>query len=229
MDPFFTIFVLFSPLWWLLFIAASGLIIWALEEENGLWATVVFVASILLMTFFGTMPTLDWFLAHQWTILTAIGAYFIAGAVWGYAIKWYFFCIAKREKYEDIKRHWLRNMGYPNEKTIPASMKDKWAEEIKRNHSDYFYWGPNREKIIQIETRYWDHKARTLRWAVYWPWSVLWSIFDDVIRNIFRHLQRFFSGIMEWISNFVFRGVADDFNSATFGLPKKPEDDSTDE
>jgi hypothetical protein len=210
MEPLVVLFVLFSPLWWLLFLTASGLIIWALEEEKGVWATVTIVAAVILMTVFGTMPTVDWVQTHQYTLLFCGVGYFVAGALWGYAVKWYFYCTSKREKYEEKKRHWLRDRGRADSKNVPEDLKEDWEDAIKAdpNFSYRTYTG---EKIVEIKPRYWNHKARTLRWAVYWPWSFLWSVFDDVIRNVFRYLQRFFGGIMEWISNFVFRDLDADF------------------
>lgn len=51
--PWIAIFVLGAPWFWLLFIIASCLIIWALENDNGIWATSVVVLFAVMMVLFG--------------------------------------------------------------------------------------------------------------------------------------------------------------------------------
>ena len=143
---------------------------------------------------------------------SGVGLYFLIGAFWGCGLKWYFFCTNKKEKYNDLKRNWLRQKGFPDAKTVPDKLRVDWASHLKMDGT-FYRAGGSTPGTIQVRQKYWDHKARVLRWMTYWPWSMFWSLLDDVVRNVFRHLQRFFSGVMDRISNFVFRDVDADFTT----------------
>lgn len=48
---------------------------------------------------------------------------------------------------------------------------------------------------------------RILTWMLFWPWSMVASLFQDLLRNVFLAVQRLFYGVMEGITNHVFKGI----------------------
>jgi hypothetical protein len=51
------------------------------------------------------------------------------------------------------------------------------------------------------------HKATIAAWGAWWPLSVLWSIFDDVLKNLGRWIYRQMIGIYAWQARAAFRDV----------------------
>jgi len=208
MEPFYVLFIMFSPLWWLLIIGACAAIIFALENERGLWATITLVTTLVLLNFFGTTPILSWIRDEPWYFLSGVVGFFVVGGIWG-VIKWYFFNTERLEKYEIEKRNWLHDHGVTS-KEIPEDKKVEWIKFLQK--SSIWSYSPrySGDRVINVAPLVSQHLSTISMWMTYWPWSMLWSLFDDVIRNIFRKIQRQLNGLMESITNRVFHNVDSD-------------------
>jgi hypothetical protein len=244
--PWVAFFVLAGPWFWLLAVAAMCFIIWALEEDSGVWATTTLVAFLLLITFFGEgLVVFKWLAANPWMLLWGALAYIGIGAVWG-VIKWYFYASSKAEDFEDLKIAWLKSKGVAGKK-VPLELQNEWTAYVCDNgrfgHWEYLdpndeYYGSTnrytpkdqRKRKPMLDMPYsWNNKARIVRWMSYWPFSMLWSLLDDVVKRIFRRIQRMLGQIMDSITERVWRSHTADFGITTPETPEtseKMEDES---
>lgn len=210
----FLIFTLFSPLWFVLIFLSSCFIICSLEYDNSGGATATFIGTILLLTFLGDLKPIAWIAANPWGFLSIIGLYFVIGAIWG-VIKWTFYNYKRLEQYENEKSQFLRNHGVLNTKTVPENLKVDWNKYLTESSiwriSYTVGWGNPKQYKIQIAPIPWENKNRILTWMIYWPWSLLWSLLDDLVRNIFKRIQRMLNSFMEWISHIIFKHVENDY------------------
>lgn len=211
------IFILFSPLWWALVVGGSALIIWALEKEKGLLASVVLLASILAMTFFGNVPTFAWIAANP-LLFTGIAVGYVAvGAGWG-LVRWWAFNSHILEEYEEDKMEWLHARGV-NDLIVPDNLKAAWNENLKKYNSR---WSKdvNGERKIVIDPYWWDYKNQIATWMAIWPWSFAWYVVHHFVKDVFKRIQRWLSSVMERITKFVFRNVHKDYEVPV--VPEKP-------
>ena len=231
MVPFFVLFVLFGPLWWVLIAVASIAIITALEQEEaaGAWSTTVLVATIVLLSCFG-QPTLPALIVANplWVIGSFIACYLTGAAIYGLA-EWWLFCHRVLEKYENVKLTWLRGKGI-SEKNVPENLTADFRQYLISNYSsssrgswvrrtgdeETIVDEKGREKtvpvyLVEIRPRPWDYADKILLWMIYWPWSLFWSLFHNIIRSIFKRLRKALVTMMDNVSKAVFKNVDNDF------------------
>lgn len=222
------LFVLFSPLWWLLIVGSFAAVIYALEQEKhaGKWAASVVLVTLGLLIFSSDTPVLVWLTANWWW---AAPAYIVIGVIWC-LFRWDRYGSRKGSEYVDAKRQWLRDHGVNEGKEIPDDLKaefnqfllddDRWSytiikkeldEEITKHYSGRKQYREKRERVICVRPLAWQHKAKISNWMTYWPWSFTWWVADDFIRGIFRYCQEQIADVLEWISIRRFKGVESDY------------------
>jgi hypothetical protein len=76
----------------------------------------------------------------------------------------------------------------------------RWFRRVRIIAQDYEKWysrslteGQMRE--IQRETDPSRHKSLITTWIFYWPWSLLWNVFGDIITTVFESLQKAYANI----------------------------------
>lgn len=200
-------------------------IIWALEEEKAGWATFTLAVTLAACIWLGDTGLIE-FLSSWTNILTLAGVYFGAGILWGF-IKWCLFLTKRLDEYETLKVKFLHEHGIEDTKEVPNNLKKDWKDHcISNGYSDpadrY-----NTEKKVQVRPRAWQHKGKILTWMCYWPWSLLWSLLDDVVKAIWRRLYRYIGDMLENMSKRVFKNVDADFEeSKPLEAEENPGDDS---
>lgn len=232
--PWITIFILYSPAWWLLTILAVIAITTAIDHDNGFMATFTFIATIILMTGFGTLPLIEYATNHGWQLLSIIAGYILIGGPIGGITRWYTHVHDELEKYENTKQDWLHNQKIDNTE-IPPEKKIDWlvyaSEQFtwikikgdriydQRERTEKYY--PETVKILQSHPQAWDNKAKIITWMTYWPFTLTWLLLDDIVTKLFKIIQQKLANLMDQISRHIFRRVQDDFNLPNqFKLPK---------
>jgi len=207
MEPLVLIFLMFGPLWWALLLVSSILIILSIEKDNSTGATITFLATIVLMTLCGNTPLITWVKTSPETVVMTILGYFVFGAAWG-VWKWYLFSRKKLSAYEFEKKQWLHRKGV-NTPEVPDEFKSEWSKYLLGT-DEWSYQSGDRIRHIQLRPLAWQNKSRIIAWMTYWPWSFVWSLFDDLIKNSFLWIQTFLSKLMESISESVFKNTDKD-------------------
>lgn len=214
------VFLLFSPLWWLLTVAASTVIILSLSFEKGKITTFILFASALLMVFLGDLQPINWFSENPTTAILTVVGYVLLGGLWG-VFHWYHFVKERYNKYQDAKVAWLRSKG-ANELT--ESLKEEWEKYLLDSY-DWSYSFNRTEldqsghsvyvskRALKIIPYAWEYKSTIILWMSYWPWSAFWWLMEDFIINIFRSLQRRLSNLMDRVSKWVFQNLESDLKT----------------
>jgi hypothetical protein len=216
----FVIFATFGVWWWLLVAVASVVIVLALENSKGGWATVTAIAAVALMVFAGDLEIHKTIFHHPGKFFGVVAAYFALGGAWGVA-KWYLFVTKRREAYEDRKRNWLLAHAVDGGE-VPENLKAEWHQTLVEDYE----WS-HRARVIETDTTgaktvtfrvipkvkpfAWEHKGRIVTWMTYWPWSLLWAALDDLVKNVFKRIQQHLNSLMDRIAAYVFRGTEKDY------------------
>lgn len=134
--------------------------------------------------------------------------------------KWLFHLLEK-VRYSDLYRGRLRKYDYDrvmenfisqhanqSDKShtdkIPDYLKEKWAKEVAR---------VSKEVQFAMRPRPRDHKGLITLWMMYWPWSLAWYMVNDPIVRFFRWIYRRIQGLLEKISQHVWKDVEKDLPS----------------
>ena len=91
---------------------------------------------------------------------------------------------------------------------IPKDLEKEWAKYFRdRIHYSSCMARFEGEEIPPLARR---NKAMLVRWAAYWPWSVLGTIIRDWIRDVFDFFYRMINGIYQAISDRMFKDLKKD-------------------
>jgi len=177
----------FGSIWfWVFFSAIFIIMLYYVEEMNGVGATLTATITIILLYFLGNRGHISSaskaIADNPGTTFLCLSGYFVAGTVWG-ILKWYLFLIGKRDEAIEAVKNKAYRSGVPFAK----------AEEAYGS------------KILPPKAS--EHKSAIIVWMVYWPFSVPWTIINDPIKRIFRYIFNRISDFLEKMSKWVFRPV----------------------
>jgi len=180
--------------------------------------------SIAFFTVLGFFAILFAFSGVKWSFFTENkqvliygGIAYLLGALITSFLKWYFYVRDARDSFDEIKENFLERNGQKGEKSIPDNLKNEWIRHLRskyphKNHFEQDDFKPTPVRIAEIIPSAKDNKARIIGWMGYWPFVAFWSLMDDVFRRIWETMYRLVSSSYQYVSNFVFRGVAEDLS-----------------
>lgn len=182
----------FGTLWFWLFALAVFITITALvENEEGVWATVVFIGTVLSLQFLSKVPVLDYVKSNPGHTLMYVGLYFVIGTVWT-LIKWYFFVHKRIVKYNDFKRSYMKNNKI---ETLDAKSAADLLETARRSGIQVDAPDPA------------DHKGDFTRWGTYWVFSMVGTALNDVVRRAWEYVYEMLQTTYERMSNAIFKSA----------------------
>lgn len=206
-------------IFWLL---VGALVVWELicieyDKRVGSWmGLVLFVLAIWL---FGNFDLIH-FIKQNWSGVLLVGAgYFAAGTLWGFG-KWEFWTSKRRNEFDDFKQSWLDSHNI-REGSVPPHLQTAWTEAVVEKYGGYRrYHGtldaflaeypPERVKSL-IVPRVRDHKARVLFWMTHWPFSLFWTLFRDVLAEVWNFIYYKVARLMDRRAQAHFKGVDSEF------------------
>lgn len=206
--------------WIVLAIAAISIII-LVEVEQGGWATFALLVGAFLINWIAKGGLLTTLTAHPWVAVKYVVFYFLIGCGWG-MVKWFFFLHKRLSKYNEYRQKFLRE----NQATelTPALAKKflKWLADVQ------LYNYNQNAKITAEAPLAKDHKGDIIRWMSYWPFSMIGTLLNDVVRKAWKHIYNFMAKAYDAVSSYVFRNAANDAALANQTTPKPDEDDDQD-
>ena len=121
-------------------------------------------------------------------------------------------CTDTRDLLDDARQTFKDNHQITGE--IPADMCEKWRE-----YAGHQNWPGNSDRyrttiigtIADVIPKPRENKATIMYWLGYWPLSMLWFFFHDVIERIIQRIYRHFITMYERIARNTFAGIQDDF------------------
>lgn len=203
-----------------------------LELDRVIFGTVITIFTALSVIFMGNIVVFPWILGHPWQFLSGIACYFLIAVIWVF-IKWTFYARNIEEFAKEKKLEWIRNydpIGLKDEqkndykqtietRTLVGYFIKEWELYVKEwEHSrelqrTYGYWIVNKslkqpKTMAEIEEFVEKNKGRIISWMTYWPWSMLWTLLNDPIRRIMKHIYYAIRGLLIKIAANVF-GVSE--------------------
>ncbi|MES3004746.1 MAG: hypothetical protein V4690_01380 [Patescibacteria group bacterium] len=193
---------------WILFAAAWILMGVFVENDWPGYTTISFVVITLVLYYAGVLQ-FSWIIQNPLQASFYFLSYFVIGAVWAVG-KWWRFVTRIFERYDDIRREFLKLRGVEGNK-VPDAFKKEWLDHIRRE-TDY-----GREVKLKIGNNGVvhpspnEHKSEIYLWILFWPWSVVGYFLDEPLKKLVRWIYRRISTLLEKISLNVFKSTKDDF------------------
>lgn len=203
----------FGTVWfWLLSFAVVCAITALVENDEGVWATVVCIATVLSLNFLSKVPILDFIKMNPLRTLVFIGLYFALGVCWTLA-KWYLLVLNRSTKYAAFRAKFMRDR---NASEMTPELAAALEDAVNKSTSDM---GVSSKTPSPAE-----HKADITRWGTYWPFSFVGTILNDVVRNAWNHIYNILQSTYQSIADRHFRTASSDMQMAAAYKAQQPSD-----
>jgi len=181
-----SVFVLGAFGWWVLTGLFVIYIFFTLDKEKSLvWPIFFLILYALFSQFLAKIDIFSFAVHHPVELLLYILGYFVVGFVWSF-VKWWLYVNTIADKCKEKRKEFLEsNKGQDD--------KEKWSYTCRLNSL-------NKPDLAQS-------KKKISLWIMYWPVSAIWSILDDFIKKLIRHLITKFQKIYQYISDRAFKGI----------------------
>lgn len=194
-----------GTLWFWLFSIVVFIAITALvENDEGFWATAVAVGTIFSLQFLSKVPLLDYIKTNPLRTLAYVGAYFAIGVAWT-LIKWYFYVHRQVVKYNEFKRAFLKKN---NAETLTGELAAALADEISNSHG----YGTRGVSATAPDPA--EHKGDLTRWGTYWPFSMVGTALNDVVRRAWEYVYEMLQTTYHRMSKAIFKTAEADLAMA---------------
>jgi hypothetical protein len=192
---------------WLLVFIDFVVITALVENEEGVWATVVAIGSIIGLNYLWKLPIVAAIKANPGHTALLIASYFAIGIGWSF-VKWVLFLHKENFKYRDFKTQFLAKK---NAAELTPELAASLMEDLD-SHNKYEAYRDHR--ISATPPQFLDHKGKLTRWATYWPFSIIGTLLNDVVRKSWTYIINLLQGTYQRVSNHIFRGATADKSMA---------------
>jgi hypothetical protein len=190
---FLTIFAFGTVAFWIL-VALFVIVEIICTETTSPVAGAVWLALFLcILQLGGSIPVVQWFAANPGRALLALVVYFVVGAAWS-VFKWTTLCLAVASYVRVLKEEFDHPTENRNERYT-------WRDRL-RNSGDY-----KGVDLMSLPPRVAAYKERIITWMVWWPTSMVWTILDDFVKNVFNHVYNAIRSTLQGISNRIFKDI----------------------
>ena len=206
---FLGLFVITSAAFWVVSITLFCLLIWFTEDDKDILA-VIFIGGFIWLV---SSQNEGWAIAAnpllwiKWFV-----SYIVAGCVWSF-VKWFSFLHKTKDKLKALKETFASKnnlTGKPSEwdaatfKSFATYLyKEKYVYRYLSGGSEYLseeYIKTPQDIIPTVKNRFGD----LVRWIVWWPMSVVWTVLNDPIRRIAEFVVRSLRTYYTKVANSVF-------------------------
>ena len=189
---------------WVTALVAIMVLVGLTEGEHYGWATVLFIVSFVALTITGVFDIYVYTIHHPVDLVIRIGEYVLVGVVWG-VFKWFLYCRKERARYEQAKQDFLRAAGVTE---MTSGLRVLWTEKLK-NRSVY-----DRFTVVNAQAPLAsNNKEKIINWMYLWPFSVLGTIMNGLIRQLWEAFFTWLNGVYNNISKHVWKGTENDLAS----------------
>lgn len=206
---------LFGTFWFWVLTVAALVIITAFEEcDQGIGATICLIAYIVILQWLGGNDILGYILHHPIHIVVGLVTYFLIGTIWGVG-KWAIYVKSRSQDLVEAFRDWCESKKIPWVKPMSTETWEDFEHAVYGRDKDgkdlesYRYSSSsNPYKKYQdylTAPRIRDHKDRFIRWLAFWPVSMLYTLFNDMVRNICRQIYLALATRLQAISDGIYK------------------------
>jgi hypothetical protein len=222
---FETLAVFAASMFFLPVLALLVLFTWIFAERESGWAVILTVAVGLLV--FNGFPQLTEFFSHPTNVVATIAGYVVFGVLWAFT-KWYMVLNKTKTKFITFRTNYLESKnfdaGYFSKPAPSASTLMKHTpeeEKIIKDHADYIEaigkaFGNHsvrqpatvQDAIKNIRPLASRHKSSIMFWIGYWPFSVIWFLISDLVREFAEFVYNKIAGTFQRLSDRMFSNLA---------------------
>jgi hypothetical protein len=202
MLPFLATLFALGTFWFWLLVFLDFVVVTALvENDEGVWATIVAIATLFGLNYLWKLPVLTTIKANPGHTALLVLAYFGIGVIWTF-VKWYFFVHNQVVKYNSYKAEFLKSK---NAETLTPELAAELADQIER--------GSYRSNIMSAPDPS-EHKSSLIRWGTYWPFSMVGTALNDIVRKAWEYVYEMLQTTYQRMSKAIFRHAEADLQMA---------------
>jgi len=193
-----------GSIWWYFVTGITIiLLIIAIEKESFLACFLnIFVYTVFLQ-WVSHINIIGWSIDQPLKLLLYIFCYFILGILWSF-VKWWLRVSERVENHlkdkAEIKINYLKKRLVEDAVTIDTPIPENLKEDWKRHQTCCNY----------IPERASEHKNLIATWITYWPFSLLWSLLHDFIKQVMKRIVTMLQGIYDGITRRIERNLKED-------------------
>jgi protein-S-isoprenylcysteine O-methyltransferase Ste14 len=210
----FEMIATFTATMFLPVLAVLVLLTWVSVEHESGWA-VILTAALGILIFAG-FPQLSEFFSHPTNVVATAVGYLVFGILWAFT-KWYMLINKTKTEFTTFRDKYLTknnlNPGYFS--TAPKTQEDELTHDayvmaIVRQFGYTGYHAPItvQEAIKCIRPMASRHKLSIMFWIGYWPFSVIWFLISDLVREFAEFVYNKVAGTFQRLSDRMFSDLA---------------------
>lgn len=161
--------------------------------DQGIVAAVTLAVALIAAYYLGFW-TVDFVVANKTAFLWLLAFYVPAGVIVA-TVKWWFYTTTVADKV-------TKYLGDQARMLKSAPDFDHQMRRVRDNLSMRFEeFHPGGGPMVS------NHKADLTRWMAWWPFTIIGSLFDDILRRFFTAIYNAMANAWQAISNHAFRNV----------------------
>ncbi|TSC82259.1 MAG: hypothetical protein G01um101419_613 [Parcubacteria group bacterium Gr01-1014_19] len=191
-----SLFAFGSVGFWAVLILLWAVMTVVVELEKGWGATLTLGAMVGFALLIGKSDVLS-FVGNHWVLaLAAIPIYLTIGTGWGIG-KWGWLVGKARGRHDDMREEFDRE-DHGNASVL--AVKASWETRLASAHicATTSHCNCTKRPLVR------QHKALILMWMSCWPWSFVWTMLKDPIREAFIYIREKTSALMDSMSKRAF-------------------------
>jgi len=186
-------------IWGFEFVLFVGLIV-LVEFEFYKWSTATLIGALVLSHFLHAFSVVDLVRHNPGTSFIVVLSYFPAGTIWA-TFKWFLFLYRFKDarmdaldEFHDIQEAARARIASGAVYTMDEELVNKTDYQYLR--SQYFK-KTNLSKIPRVR----DYKRKVIGWIAFCVFSIVGTIFHDLVRRIALWIYNRVSSFLQWMSN----------------------------
>jgi hypothetical protein len=192
-----SIFIIGTFGFWALLVASFLLVLIMTEVgDSPFWAAFTIFGTLLALDLFGNAELWSWIASNPLVLAGGAVGYVAFGIAWS-MFKWFKFARKRLVVYQNQRSKFMKNHGLGENDEMPANLYLSW--------SDYLTGA-----IALPDPR--KEKRRIVAWMSYWPWSVIYFVLADLVREIFQFVYNRTSVIFQRITKYVYGDFSAELN-----------------
>lgn len=171
------------------------LLLWEIAYDLGLTATLTFAGFLVFLNLAG-VPIWQTAAAHPYWAVAAVLLYFVLGALTSVYL-WDDFGDRCMEAYDRMKDKFFdeQEVSIPADRRVPERLKMGWEEHVAR------WYHIDDEPVMRASHSpmpdLYQYGSKLQMWILVWPASLVWHLIRDLVKKIYRKMQRIYQWVME--------------------------------
>ena len=199
---------------------------WSVDRFRPIFATICFLGYVAVLQWLSHVPVFQTICDHPVLTLELILAYLATGVLWSFTRWWLYIkqvFSGKRShpssaySFDDIdtyRRNWINERV--RDRVITARRADRIGQILASDRplsSDATNmsaelrteWAAH---LKSIKPKAADNKGMIITWIVYWPFSALWSLLEDLIHELLKSLVMKLRTVYDYIGQMAIRDIS---------------------